>query len=77
MPPPNISAPRRPEIKLLVHADDEARINDGRIHLLVERLHFAHDALGFGHIGDGLIARRTKVSRHRRNHGGFTLVGVG
>ena len=65
------------EVELLPHADDEARVNDGCIHLRVERLHLAHDALGFGHVGDGLIARGAKISRYRWNHGGFALVGVG
>ena len=58
-------------------ANDESGIDDGCIHLFVECIHLAHDALGFGQVGDGLITRRAKVSRYRRNGGGFALVGVG
>ncbi len=62
------------EVELLAHIDDEDGVNNGRVHLLVKRLHLAHDALGFGHISDGLIARGAKVRRHRRNHSGFTFL---
>jgi hypothetical protein len=45
--------------------------------LFVECLHLAHDALSLSHVGDGFVALRTKVSRHSRDDGGFTFVGVG
>ena len=55
----------------------EARVNDGRVHLFVERLHLTHDALGLHHVGDGLITGRAKVSRHRGSGGGLASVGAG
>ena len=42
------------QIELLAYADDECGINDGRVHLLVEGLHFAHGALRFGDWGQVL-----------------------
>jgi hypothetical protein len=46
------------------------------VHLLVERLHLAHDPSGLSHTGDGLITGRAKIGGHSKNRGGFALVGV-
>jgi hypothetical protein len=61
------------KLELLAHADDESGVNNGRIHLLVERLHLVHDPTGLGHTFDRLIAGLAKISGYSRNHGGFAF----
>src|SRR5450830_8049 len=64
------------ERKKLAYAGDKARIYDGRIHLLRESAHLAHNAIRFCRVQDRLSAGWAEITSHRRNNGGFTLVGV-
>ena len=52
-----------PEIQFFTDADNESGINNGRIDLLIERLHFAHHSLGFTHVSNRLTTGRAKVGR--------------